>query len=156
MPLVPFADRNGWQLYAHPAFAEPFENLSDAVHKLKQQRPDTFADHPKAKLLKRILDLILDEIPRDPNSAEFQLGNTLGSAHRHWRRSKFLRRYRLFFRFSSAHKAIIYAWVNDANTLRKAGSRNDPYVLFNQRLKDGNPPGDWDDLLREARTKASR
>ena len=48
-------------------------------------------------------------------------------------------------------KAIIYAWVNDEATLRKAGSRTDPYVIFNRRLRDGDPPDDWDDLFRKAK-----
>jgi toxin YhaV len=150
MPFGSFASRNGWQLYAHPAFGDAFAELSDAVQKLKQEQPGTFSAHPKAKLLKRILDLILDEIPRDPNAAEFQLGNTLGPGHRHWRRAKFLGRFRLFFRFSSVHKAIVYAWVNDETTLRKAGSQTDPYAIFNKRLREGNPPDDWDDLFHEA------
>lgn len=64
--------------------------------------------------------------PRNPNSVEYQLGNTLGPAHRHWRRAKFLGRFRLFYRFSTAHRAIVYAWVNDETTLRKANSRTDP------------------------------
>jgi toxin YhaV len=108
--------------------------------------------HPKAKLLKRILELILAEIPRDPNAVEYQLGNTLGPVHRHWRRAKFLGRFRLFYRFSSVHKAIIYAWVNDENTLRKAGSKRDPYLIFSRRLPGGDPPDDWDDLLQKAGT----
>ena len=119
------------------------------------KKPHTYASHPKAKLLKRISDLILDEIPRDPNATEFQLGNTLGAGHRHWRRAKFLGRFRLFYRFSSAHKAIIYAWVNDEATLRKAGSPTDPYVVFSRRLREGNPPDDWDDLVRTSETAAS-
>src|SRR5207245_681355 len=90
------------------------------------------------------------------NAVEFQLVNTLGPLHRHWRRAKFLGRFRLFFRFSSAHKAIIYAWVNDENTLRKAGARNDPYAIFNKRLKDGTPPDDWDDLVRGSARKTAR
>jgi len=150
MPDTPFAQRNGWSLYAHQAFGDPFENLTDAVEQLQRKQPDTFTEHPKSKLLKRILDLILIEIPRDPNAAEFRLGNTLGPDARHWRRAKFLGRFRLFFRFSSTHKAIIYAWVNDESTLRKAGSHTDPYTIFNKRLRDGDPPNDWDDLFRSA------
>ena len=46
-------------------------------------------------------------------------------------------------------KAIIDAWVNDETTLRKAGSRTDPYVIFNRRLRDGDPPDDWDDLVQD-------
>jgi len=74
------------------------------VQKLKKEQPERYAGHPKAKLLKRILELILNEIPRNPNSVEYQLGNTLGPAHRHWRRAKFLGRFRLFYRFSTAHR----------------------------------------------------
>lgn len=150
MSTGPFAVRNGWSLYAHTAFADAFENLGDAVQKLKRKQPESYTGHPKAKLLKRILELILDEIPRDPNAVEYQLGNPLGPAHRHWRRAKFLGRFRLFYRFSTVHKAVIYAWVNDETTLRKAGSRTDPYAIFNKRLRHGDPPDDWDDLFRKA------
>src|SRR5580692_12437615 len=111
-----FAERNGWSLYAHPAFGDVVGKLSDAVEALKARHPADYSSHPRAKLLKRILDLILDEIPRDPNAAEYQLGNTLGLSRRHWRRAKFLGRFRLFYRFSNAHKAIVYAWVNHEST----------------------------------------
>jgi toxin YhaV len=94
--------------------------------------------------------LIFYEIPSDPNANAFSLGNTLGAARRHWRRAKFLQRFRLFFRFDSASRIIIYAWVNDENTLRKAGSQTDPYAVFSKRLNAGNPPDDWVDLLAEA------
>jgi toxin YhaV len=147
MPSEPFAERNGWRLYFHPAFGDVFEGLIDVVEELRKEKPESYASHPKAKLLKRILDLILVEIPRDPNAIEYQLGNSLGPTHRHWRRAKFLGRFRLFYRFSSLHRAIVYAWVNDESTLRKAGSRTDPYAIFNKRLRDGNPPDDWDDLF---------
>jgi toxin YhaV len=145
-----FAERNGWSLYAYAAFGDAFEGLSDAVEDLRKKQPESYESHPKAKLLRRIIELILDEIPRDPNGAAYQLGNTLGGAHRHWRRAKFLGRFRLFYRFSTAHKAIVYAWVNDETTLRKAGSRTDPYASFNKRLRDGDPPDGWDDLFRKA------
>jgi toxin YhaV len=155
MSSGPFAGRNGWSLYTHPAFGDAFESLSDAVQKLKKEQPESHARHPKAKLLKRILELTLDEIPRDPNAVEYRLGNTLATAHRYWRRAKFLGRFRLFYRFSSVHKAIVYAWVNDETTLRKAGSRTDPYVIFNKRLRDGDPPDGWEDLFRKAGTRSA-
>ena len=142
-------------MYAHPAFGDALDKLIHAVQRLKEEQPDTFAEHPKAKLLKRVLEVVLDEIPRDPNAAEFQLGNTLGPKRRHWRRAKFLGRFRLFFRFSSTQKAIVYAWVNDETTLRKAGSQTAPYTVFIKRLKEGNPPDDWDDLLRGSGSSVS-
>jgi toxin YhaV len=150
MSATPFAVRNGWSLYAHAAFADAFETLSEAVQNLQESRPQSYEGHPKAKLLRRVLDLILEEIPRDPNAVKYQVGNTLGPAHRHWRRAKSLGRFRLFYRFSAAHKAIVYAWVNDEASLRKAGSRTDPYAIFHKRLRGGDPPDDWDDLFRKA------
>ena len=156
MPPASWTERNGWKLYAHPAFSQRLEALVRTVEALRRQQPESYRGHPKTKLLKRTLDLILVEIPRDPNAAEFQLGNTLGPAHRHWRRAKFLGRFRLFFRFSSMHKAIVYAWVNDETTLRKAGARSDPYAAFSRQLREGNPPDGWEDLLHEAGAAASR
>src|ERR1700687_6050626 len=146
------AERSGWKLYAHPAFSRRLETLIRTVEALEKRQPEGYRNHPRARLLKRVMDLILVEIPRDPNAAEFQLGNTLGPAYRHWRRAKFLGRFRLFFRFSSTHKAIVYAWVNDETTLRKAGAQTDPYAVFTKRLREGNPPDNWDSLFREART----
>ena len=148
MPPPSLVERNGWKLYGHPAFMERLETLIREVDGLRTKQPKAYASHPRPKLLKRVLDLILIEIPRDPNAAEFQLGNTIGPAHRHWRRAKFLGRFRLFYRFSSTHKAIVYAWVNDETTLRKAGAHSDPYAVFIRRLQEGDPPDDWDALLR--------
>ena len=139
-----------WRLFVHPAFSEPFDALVGEVERLQKSDPKGFGHHPKAKLLKRIVDLVEKEIPRDPGAAEYNLGNTLGPAHRHWRRAKFLSRFRLFFRYNSKAQVIIYAWVNDENTLRKAGSGNDPYHLFGGMLRKGRPPDDWEDLMRQA------
>jgi toxin YhaV len=156
MSRAPLTERNGWKLYAHPAFSRRLETLIRTGEALEKQHSQNYRSHPKTKLLKRLLDLILIEIPRDPNTAEFQLGNTLGAAYRHWRRAKFLGRFRLFFRFSSTHKVIVYAWVNDETTLRKAGAHTDPYAVFTRRLQEGDPPDSWDTLFREAETAGSR
>jgi len=145
-----FIERSGWKLYSHLAFSQGLEALTRTVEAIEKRQPVTFRDHPKAKLLRRILDLVLVEIPRNPNVSEFQLGSTLGPAYRHWRRAQFLGRFGLFFRFSSAHRIIVYAWVNDETTLRKAGAPSDPYAIFNRRLQAGRPPDDWDRLLGEA------
>jgi toxin YhaV len=51
---------------------------------------------------------------------------------------------------------IVYAWVNDATTLRKAGAHSDPYAVFTKRLQRGNPPDSWDVLVREAETAEPR
>src|SRR5208282_4976478 len=82
-----------------------------------------------------------------PNAAEFRQGNTLGMDNRQWFRAKFHQRYRLFYRFSSKDKVIVYAWVNDESTLRKAGSKTDPYAVFRAMLNAGNPPRTMAELL---------
>ena len=139
-----------WQLFVHPAFAETFDALVSEVKRLRAADAHGYKRHPKTKLLKRILDLIEVEIPRDPGASEYSLGNTLGPAHRHWRRAKFFGRFRLFFRYSSKAHVIIYAWVNDERTLRQVGGRNDPYSVFGGLLRKGRPPDDWDALVKEA------
>ncbi len=141
---------NEWTLLAHPAFAEPFLKLIDEVEFLADKDPNSFITHPKTKLLARIKELILKEIPENPNSPEFEQGNTLGKDQRHWKRAKFLGRFRLFFRFSTKYKVIIYAWVNDENTLRKAGAATDPYTVFERLLFKGNPPSNWEELLAQS------
>jgi toxin YhaV len=142
--------KSGWRLFTHPAFSGPFDALVAEVARLQKSNPRGYAQHPKAKLLKRIVDLVETEIPRDPGAAEYNLGNTLGPAHRHWRRAKFLGRFRLFFRYNSKAAVIIYAWVNDENTLRKAGGGNDPYHVFGSMLRRGRPPDDWNAIMKEA------
>ena len=68
-----------------------------------------------------------------------------------WFRAKFGNgRFRLFFRYSSTSKVIIFAWVNDENSLRNYGSKTDAYKVFKGMLDDGNPPDDWDTLHKEA------
>jgi toxin YhaV len=151
-----FAERNGWRLFHHGAFGHTVDALAAEVERLARDQPRDWQAHPKAKLPRRIIDLIEVEIPRNPNAPEYALGNTLGPTHRHWRRAKFMGRFRLFFRFDSASRVIIYAWVNDENTLRKAGARTDPYVVFRRRLEDGDPPDDWTTLLTEAQTPETR
>jgi toxin YhaV len=81
---------------------------------------------------------------------EFRQGNTLGADNRHWFRAKFHQRYRLFYRFSSKEKVILYAWVNDERTLRKSGSKSDPYSVFRAMLEAGDPPSTMEQLLLRA------
>lgn len=142
--------QESWTIYFHPAFSEVRNKLIDDVVKLQEKSPDDYKQHPKTKFLKKVDDLVFKEIPLDPSSEAYFQGKTLGSDNTHWRRAKFFQRFRLFFRFCSKRKIIIYAWLNDDNTLRKAGSKNDPYHIFAKRLKNGNPPSNWDDLFNES------
>ena len=138
---------NGWRLFAHPLFAQQLEKLVVHVEALAAKDPASYKDQPAAKLLATLRRHILKIIPRDPGAPEFRQGNTLGEDNRHWFRAKFHQRYRLFYRFSSRDKVIIYAWVNDETSLRKAGAKTDPYTLFRNMLASGNPPSSISQLL---------
>lgn len=88
-------------------------------------------------------------MPRDPGHRDFRQGGKLGSEYTDWFRAKFHQRFRLFVRFDSQWKAIIYGWVNTESGLRQEGGRNDPYVVFRRMLERGRPPTSFDELLRE-------
>ena len=118
---------------------------------LAAKSPTGYKELPAAKLLATINRHIRETIPRNPGAVEFRQGNTLGSDNRHWFRAKFHERYRLFYRFSTKEKVIIYAWVNDERTLRKSGSRTDPYRVFRAMLEAGDPPNTMEQLLLRAK-----
>lgn len=141
---------NGWRLYAHPLFDQQLRRLVAQVEALAKKDPVHYRDEAATKLLATINRHIREMIPRNPNAAEFRQGNTLGPDNRHWFRAKFHERYRLFYRFSSKEKIIVYAWVNDDRTLRKAGSKTDPYRVFQAMLESGDPPSTMAELLAKA------
>ncbi len=142
---------NGWRLFQYPLFEKQLKKLSEAVGKLSISHPDTYKEHPKAKLLATIHRHVTEIIPRDPSAAEFRQGDTLGPDNRHWLRAKFHQRYRLFFRFSTKDRVIVYVWVNDEFTLRKAGSKTDAYAVFKSMLNAGDPPRTLEALLTRAK-----
>jgi toxin YhaV len=149
--MRPAIEVNGWTLLFHPVFDAVLSALERDVEHIEARGRDRTGPHPKVKLLGRMRDLMLIEIPADPAATRYALGNTLGPEHRHWRRAKFLGRFRLFFRYASGPKIIVYGWVNDENALRQTGGRSDPYAVFDGMLRSGRPPDDWDQLVAEAR-----
>jgi toxin YhaV len=132
-------------------FEQQFRQLVEQVEAVAEKDPVHYKELPAAKLLATINRYIRKTIPGNPGAAEFRQGNTLGSDNRHWFRAKFHERYRLFYRFSSREKVIIYAWVNDERTLRKSGARTDPYHVFRAMLQAGDPPNTVEQLLVRAR-----
>lgn len=139
---------NGWTLLFWTDFRDRWNAMSDSARNARVADPAGYARVPDVKLFRTVRDLVLREIPANPDHPKFRQGKTLGDRHSHWRRAKFHRRFRLFFRFHSASHTIIYAWLNDESTLRKAGGRNDPYAVFQRMLERGAPPSDWDALRR--------
>jgi len=142
---------NGWRLFQYVLFENQLNKLTEAVGQLSISQPDTYKEHPKTNLLATIHRYVMESIPRNPNAPEFRQGDTLGPDNRHWFRAKFHQRYRLFFRFSTKDRVIVYAWVNDEFTLRKAGSKTDAYAVFKSMLTAGDPPRTLEALLKRAK-----
>lgn len=143
---------HGWTLLAHPCFLDQLERLVAAVEREAERNPDRFQRSADFKVLSSIAALAFDLIPQDPTCKEYRHGGTLGGGRRNWFRAKFGNgRFRLFFRFRSDARIIVFAWVNDAETLRTYGSDSDAYAVFARKLDSGNPPDDWDALVADAR-----
>ena len=147
---------NGWTLFAHPFFLDQLEGLVEQVEQLKQKDPDNYHKKNSAKRLAAIYKLAFEIIPQNPTHPQYRQGGTLGDDRKHWFRAKFFQQYRLFFRFHTESKIIIYAWVNDDKTKRAYGSKSDAYHVFEKMLDSGNPPDTWEALLKEARKEQSR
>jgi len=139
---------NGWTLYEHPHFAGQRDTLIKRVEALKVKDPQGFTGSADTKLLAAIMKLTDEIIPADPADRKYRQGETLGRSRKHWFRAKFGNgRYRLFFQFNSRARIIIYAWVNDAETLRTYGAKTDAYAVFKAMLEAGDPPDNWADLM---------
>ncbi len=143
---------NGWTLLFHDAVIAQLEKLSQGCERARKADPKNFSSNANVKLFAALAKLMLEIIPGDPARPEFRQGNTLGPDYRHWFRAKFLGRFRLFFRYDSRARLIVYAWVNDEHTLRQSGGKNDPYEVFKHMLKSGDPPNDWSHLIKRTRT----
>lgn len=123
---------NGWRILFHPVFAKRFAALRNEAERLKGSLTDEqYRQHPTAKLLTGVTQLIQQQVPADPNAPDFRLKGDLAK----FRRAKgkgLPPRYRLFWVFSSKARVIIFLYLNDEDTLRKEGSPRDPYQIFSQ------------------------
>jgi toxin YhaV len=137
----------GWQIYFWEGFRLQLAEFEKILNKLRAKNPRDWHKNKNAKFILRVFRIILEEVPRDPANPLFRQGRTLGSDYKHWRRVKFAERFRLFFRYRLEEKIIVFVWLNDEDTKRKAGSKTDAYSVFEGMLKKGRPPNAWNDLL---------
>ncbi len=148
---------NGWTIYAHPLLLAQLEKLTAAVEQGKVKDPQGWDRTANAKVLAAVRSLMFGTVPSDPARPEYRQGGTLGAARKHWFRAKFGNgRFRLFFRYDSRSKVIIFAWVNDESTLRTYDSKTDAYAVFKGMLDKGDPPDDWAALLQAASPDMAR
>ena len=139
--------RHGWTLLFHEGVVLQLRKLRAAAERAERNDPQGFENNANLKLFRALSQSIMEVVPGDPSRDEFRQGKPLGPTCRHWRRAKIGRRFRLFFRYDSKARAIVYAWVNDEETLRSAGSKSDPYAVFEKMLSRGSPPDDWAALV---------
>lgn len=141
---------NGWNLLFHQCLLDQLEHLKQASDRALKADPRGAPANANVKLYAALAQLMLRTVPDDPSRDEFRQGLTLGPAYRHWRRAKIGRRFRLFFRYDSVSRVIVYAWVNDESSLRSAGGKNDPYAVFQKMLAKGTPPDSFGALVKSA------
>ncbi|NHM19875.1 type II toxin-antitoxin system YhaV family toxin [Tritonibacter mobilis] len=147
---------NGWSIYAHPIFLDQLEGLTEEVEERRRRDPKRWRRKNCTNRLAAIFKLMKEAIPVDPGAPAFWQGDTLGDGRKHWFRAKFFQQYRLFYRINSDAKVIVLAWVNDEKTLRAHGSKTDAYATFRGMLDGGNPPDNFDSLMKEAAAVAER
>lgn len=147
---------HGWTVFAHPLFLAQLEVLEQQVETLKQKDLAGYKNKNASKRLAAIAKLAFDVIPQDPARPEYRQGDTLGAERKHWFRAKFFQQYRLFFRYHTPSKVIVFAWVNAEDTKRAYESSDDAYRVFRKMLESGHPPDDWNQLLAEARAEGQR
>ena len=147
---------NGWTIFAHSLFIDQVESLIRQVEAIRLKDPSGYLKKNSTKRLAVIARLAFEVIPQDPTRAEYRLGNTLGDEHKHWFRIKFFQQYRMFFRYHSPSRVIVYVWVNDEVTKRAHDSCDDAYRIFGKMLESGHPPDDLKKLLTEAQDQSAR
>jgi toxin YhaV len=144
---------NGWRIAFHTQLLLQLERLIAAVEKERRDTRVRRSPSQPALILASLRQLMFVDIPADPTRPIYRQGSTLGGARKHWFRAKFGNgRYRLFFRFSTRARLLLFAWVNDEESLRTYGSSTDVYATFARMLDGGDPPDDWDSLLKACTT----
>jgi toxin YhaV len=134
-------------VYFHPQFRRRFDALVAAAAKAERVGR---SDHPDVKLLAAVVRLVEMIVPADPDHPDFRLRGDLGR----FRRAKgrgLPSRYRLLWVFSSRARAIVFLYLNDASSLRKAGAKSDPYAQFADLLRRGELAPNFDSNIVAAK-----
>lgn len=134
---------NKYLLRSHILFAQRVADLKEQVKKLRKKLPDKeYAEHPLIKFAFRIRKASEKIIPENPDHPEYRLQ---GNLRKYRRYKQGLKRYRLFFCFSSQPRIILYLYLNDEKSLRKEGDKSDPYQKFTKFVNRGRVSHDPED-----------
>lgn len=123
-------------LLIHRCYSQKIDLLKEKIQHLKRNLSETdFLEHEDVKFAARLRKATLEIIPEDPDRIEYRLKGSLKKFRRY---KQGIQRYRLMFTFSKTPPIIVYLYINDANTLRKDGSKSDPYVIFAKKVEQGH------------------
>ena len=139
-----------WLLLGHPAFKAQLNQYLVAAIVSKSIVGEDWKNTKAGKKYIAALRLVHEIIPRNPGDPAFRLGKALGPKHSHWFRAKFFQQYRIFFRYSSLSRVIVYGWMNNESTKRAYESKTDAYAVFKRMLEQGKVPNNWDELIAES------
>lgn len=119
-------------LKTHRFYSEPVNQLKVHIRSLKEKLSDKdYKSHPDVKFAKRLRDATETIIPSNPDLPDYRLHGDLKLFRSY---KKGMQRYRLFYCYSSKPPIIVYLYLNDKSTLRKEGSKTDPYYIFSHLL----------------------
>ncbi len=122
--------KSNYLLKCHKFYADRIDSLKQEIKELKDSlTEEEFSKHPDVKFAARVRKATKEIIPEDPDRKEYQLHGDLKKYRRY---KQGLQRYRLFFAFSKKPPIILYLYLNDKSSLRKEGSKNDPYNVFSK------------------------
>lgn len=118
----------------HELYCRRIEELKVRVRELKARLPEEeFRRHEVVKLAVRIREAER-EVAADPDRPEYLLRDELRKFRRYKRG---LGRYRILYCFSNKPPIVVFLYLNTESSLRKDGSRRDPYEEFKALLRRG-------------------
>jgi toxin YhaV len=135
---------NGWEIYFHQGFAVQYAELVGQVGKLKASLPPKkFASHTTVKRFGHLVEILETVIPENPLAPYFALKDDLKAFSR-VKKKGLPDRYRLFFKVFPESKRIVILWLGYP---RKDGDKNNCYAVFAKRVKQGEYPEHFEDLV---------
>ncbi len=134
--------RHGWTLLFHDHVIEQLRGLQARAERAKQDDPQGCEGYANLGLFQTLSRLILEVVPRNPSRDAYVPDSMQGQIGGHWRRVEIGRSFRLFFRYDSKARVIVFARVHEEQALRSAVSKSVHAATFAKKIGHGNPPDD--------------
>lgn len=140
---------NNWELLCFHLFRKALLYLAKDVERLKRTQPRRYKLKANFKLFEAVCNCIYNIIPFEEHKEQFALKDDLKGLYR-IKRNLYDDRYRLFFKPEFQKKELIYIWLNDKKTLRKDGSKTDPYKKVSKDVNNGTIPINFDEIRAQS------